>query len=58
MKVKIAYTVDYEQVPEMMENLLSSIKDELSFSLQKLFPLRLHYLTNLQPTNLTAQLVC
>jgi|TARA_R110000824_G_scaffold49483_21_gene138904 DNA repair ATPase RecN len=36
MKVKIAYTVDYEQVPEMMENLLSSIKDELSFSLQKL----------------------
>ena len=36
MKVKIAYTVDYEQVPEMMEDLLSSIRDELSASLQKL----------------------
>ena len=36
MKVKISYTVDYEQVPEMMEDLLSSIRDELSASLQKL----------------------
>ena len=36
MKVKIAYTVDYAQVPEMMEDLLSSIRDELSASLQKL----------------------
>ena len=36
MKVKIAYTVDFDDVPELLEGLLSSIKKDLSDFSQKL----------------------
>ena len=36
MKVKIAYTIDFDDVPELMETLLSSIKQGLSDCSQRL----------------------
>ena len=36
MKVKVAYTIDFDDVPELMETLLSSIKQSLSDCSQRL----------------------
>tara|TARA_R100001163_G_C5008868_1_gene155469 strand:+ start:79 stop:381 length:303 start_codon:yes stop_codon:yes gene_type:complete len=36
MKVKVAYTIDYDDVPELLEGLLSSIKEGLADCSQRL----------------------